>query len=177
MPKLLSKRNVRLLKIFLVSENLEKVLLVLSASLFLLIEYSGGTFQTNGSEIQSLFLKQRLDESLSKVTSLAGWFTWIEEEVATMVLNANASAVSDKYLLGSPRFFNVYLDYPTDCLTRAYEYTYSSCIPTTSAEVQAHIPAKITPPSNPALCFYSNCSEFYINKDDKLRLISKAIDG
>jgi len=49
---------------------------------------------------------------------VSDWYDWLSNEFADLVLSTdvNSDEASQKNLFGAPRLFNIYLEYPAECL-------------------------------------------------------------
>jgi hypothetical protein len=96
------------------------------------------------------------------------WYDWLSNEFADLVLSTdvNSAEASQKNLFGAPRFFNIYLDYPADCLvfdrSNVDDYP-QSCFPYKSINVIDLLADTIPFPSPTTLCIQTTCSEYKIN--------------
>ncbi|EAS01259.2 transmembrane protein, putative (macronuclear) [Tetrahymena thermophila SB210] len=176
MINLISKKNVRLIKMFLVSDRLEQIILLMSISIFFAIEFTNDLFTISSYDLESYFLKEKLLSSFKSIQSIDDWYNWIQNEFALSVLNDDVSQIKsgEKYIFGAPRIFNFYLEYPSVCLDYVLNtnFNYQAlCYPQTQNDLQNLLINQIPKPSDSTLCINPNCSEFTVNQQSQIHVL------
>ncbi|KAL4460835.1 hypothetical protein ABPG74_016307 [Tetrahymena malaccensis] len=148
----------------------------MSISIFFAIEFNNDLFSIQSNDLESFFLKEKLQSSFKNIQSINDWYNWLQNEFAVSVLSDDVNTIKSgqKYIFGAPRIFNFYLEYPPICLDYVLNtnLNYSAlCYPQTESDLQNLLASQIPIPTDTSLCINPGCSEFNINQQSQINVL------